>query len=58
MRYEYHIIHWSDEQLTSNKCADATAALTPLGYVGWDIAATLTLGDGTHIILMRRASEQ
>lgn len=57
MRYEYHIIHWSDEQLTSNKGADAIAALTPLGYVGWDIAATLTLGDGTHIILMRRVSE-
>ncbi len=57
MRYEYHILHWSDEQLTSNRCADATAALTPLGYVGWDIAAALTLGDGTHIILMRRASD-
>ena len=57
MRYEYHLIHWSDEQLLSNKCADATAALTPLGYVGWDLAATLTLGDGTHVLILRRVSE-
>ena len=55
MTFEYHVLHVTDGWLTVNKGGDATTFLTDLGKVGWDIAATFDLSDGSHIIILRRS---
>ncbi len=55
MTFEYHALHVSDDWLTANKGGDATTFLTDLGKVGWDIATTIDLSDGSHIIILRQS---
>ncbi len=55
MTFEYHVLHVSDDWLTANKGGDATTFLTDLGKVGWDIATTIDLSDGSHIIILRQS---
>lgn len=54
MAYETHVLHVSDEWLTSNKSGDATAFLDDLGRGGWMVVGTLTLADQTHIIILQK----
>ena len=57
MTFEYHVMHVNDDWLTSNKGGDATMTLDQLGKSGWNIATTIALSDGTHIIILRREVE-